>query len=68
MTPRSLRSDSEVVDTEFNGLRNFTFEPEARVAYNFSPKFALAGGYYADFGAASQFLAPPEQSETLLPG
>jgi hypothetical protein len=55
-----------VVDTEFNGLRNFTFEPEARVAYNFSPKFALAGEYYADFGSASQFLAPPEQSQTLF--
>jgi hypothetical protein len=54
------------VDTEYNGFRNITFEPEARVAYNFSPKFALAAEYYADFGPVPIFLAPPEQSQQLF--
>lgn len=55
-----------VVDTEFDGFRNFTFQPEMRVAYNFSAKVALAAEYYADFGRVPRFLAPPEQSQTLF--
>lgn len=55
-----------VVDTEFNGFRNFIFQPEMRVAYNFSAKVALAAEYYADFGRVPQFLAPLEQSQTLF--
>jgi hypothetical protein len=55
-----------VVDTEFNGFKNLTFAPEARVAYNFSPKFALATEWYSEFGPLPQFLAPPEQGQTLF--
>ena len=55
-----------VLDTEFNGPRNLTFQPEARIAYNFAKKFALAAEYYADFGRLPAFLAPPEQSQTLF--
>lgn len=55
-----------VVDTEFNGFRNFTFQPEMRVAYNFSAKFALAAEYYADFGRVPQFFASPERSQMLF--
>ena len=55
-----------VLDTEFNGFKNFTFAPEARIAYNFSPKFALAAEWYAEFGPVSQFLTPREQGQTLF--
>jgi hypothetical protein len=55
-----------VLDTEFNGFKNFTFAPEARVAYNFSPKFALAAEWYAEFGPVTQFLAPTDQGQNLF--
>jgi hypothetical protein len=55
-----------VVDTGFNGFKNLTFGPEARVAYNFSPKVALAAEWYAEFGAFPDFLPPPEQGHTLF--
>jgi hypothetical protein len=55
-----------VVDTEFDGFKNLTFAPEARVAYNFLPKFALAAEWYAEFGAFSQFLPSSEQGHTLF--
>jgi hypothetical protein len=55
-----------VVDTEFNGFRNFTFAPEARLAYNFSTKFALAAEWYAEFGPVTQFLQPADQGQNLF--
>lgn len=55
-----------VVDTEFNGFKNITFAPEARVAFNFSPKLALAAEWYSEFGAFPQFLTPSEQGHTLF--
>lgn len=55
-----------VVDTEFNGFKNLTFGPEARVAYNFSPRFALATEWYAEFGPVPLFLTPPQQGQVLF--
>lgn len=55
-----------VVDTEYNGFKNLTFAPEARIAYNFSPKFALAAEWYAEFGPVSQFLSPADQGQNLF--
>jgi hypothetical protein len=55
-----------VVDTEYNGFKNLTCAPEARVAFNFSPKFALAAEWYAEFGPVSQFLAPADQGQNLF--
>lgn len=55
-----------VLDSDFDGFRNFTFAPEARVAYNLSSKFALAAEWYAEYGAVSQFLASSEQGQNVF--
>jgi len=55
-----------VLDTEFDGFRNFSFAPNARVAYNFSPKFALAAEWYAEYGPVSGFLPGSEQGQNLF--
>ena len=56
-----------VLDTEFNGFKNFTFAPEARVAYNFLPnKFALAAEWYGEFGAVSDILPTRLQGQNLF--
>jgi len=55
-----------VVDTEFNGFKNLSFAPEARIAYNFTKKFALSAEWYSEFGAIPQFLTPSEQGQYLF--
>lgn len=55
-----------VLDTEYNGFRNLTFGPEARVAYNASKKFALAGEWYGEFGPVSGFLTPSQQGQNVF--
>lgn len=55
-----------ILDTEFNGLRRLDFAPETRVAYNFSPKWAVAAEHYADLGIVSHFLPSNEQSQSVF--
>ncbi|MGH8257082.1 MAG: hypothetical protein ACRET0_12805, partial [Steroidobacteraceae bacterium] len=55
-----------VLDTDFDGFKNLTFAPEARVAYNFSPKLALAAEWYGEFGAVSDVLPTPQQGQNLF--
>jgi hypothetical protein len=55
-----------VVDTDYDGFRNFTFQPESRIAFNVSAKVALAAEYYADFGPVSGFAPAAEQGQALF--
>jgi len=55
-----------IFDTEYNGLHNLDFAPEARVAYNFSERFALALEQYSDFGPVKGFAPAARQSQTLF--
>jgi hypothetical protein len=44
-----------IFDTEYDGLRNLTFAPALRVAYNFNDTWAGAVEEYDDFGPIHQF-------------
>jgi hypothetical protein len=55
-----------IFDTEYNGVRNLDFAPEARVAYNFSEHFAVALEQYSDFGPVKGLVPPSEQDQTLF--
>lgn len=55
-----------VLDSDYSSLRNLTFAPEARVAYNVSSKLALAAEWYAEFGPVSGFLPEPLQGQNLF--
>src|SRR6202165_3416951 len=44
-----------ILDTAYNGVKNLDFAPATRVAYNFSPTWAMAVEEYADFGPLRQF-------------
>jgi hypothetical protein len=55
-----------ILDTAYNGFKNLDFAPAARVAYNFSPKWATAVEEYADFGPLHQFYPASEQSHQLF--
>ena len=54
-----------ILDTSYDGFKNMTFAPATRVAYNFSPKLALAVEEYADYGPLHQFNPGSEQSHQL---
>jgi hypothetical protein len=54
-----------IVDTSYDGLKNLEFVPAARVAYNFSPDFALAVEEYSDFGPLHAFLPGSEQAHQV---
>jgi hypothetical protein len=47
------------------GFGNLDFAPAARIAYNFSPKFALAVEDYSDVGPLRGFYATEEQSHQV---
>lgn len=55
-----------IFDTEYNGLHNLDFAPEARVAYKFSERLALALEQYSDFGPVKHFAPPGQQSQALF--
>ena len=54
-----------ILDTAYDGVKNFDFAPNARVAYNFSPIWAIAAEEYADFGPLRGFYAASDQSHQL---
>ena len=54
-----------ILDTNWTGVDNFTFAPAMRVAYNFSPKWALAAEEYAGYGPLQEFLPSSDQYQAL---
>jgi hypothetical protein len=55
-----------ILDTSYlGGFKSLDFAPAARVAYNFSAKWAAAAEEYADYGPLRQFYAASEQSHQL---
>lgn len=54
-----------ILDTAYDGVKNLDFAPSARLAYNFSDKWAVAAEHYADFGPIRKFLPGSEQSHQL---
>ncbi|MBZ5694428.1 MAG: hypothetical protein LAN36_03600 [Acidobacteriia bacterium] len=47
------------------GFKSLDFAPASRIAYNLSPKWALAVEEYADIGPLNNFLTADEQSHAL---
>jgi hypothetical protein len=56
-----------ILDTEFDGLSRLVLAPSARIAFNASPRVALAVEHYADFGEL-RHIEPGEQREHNLFG
>lgn len=53
-----------ILDTDWTGLRNYEFNPEMRLAYNYSPKWTFATEHYAGYGPLHQFVAVDSQYHT----
>jgi len=49
----------------YGGIKGLDFAPATRVAYNFSPDWAMAVEEYADFGRLRQFYPASEQSHQI---
>jgi len=49
----------------YGGLKSLDFAPATRVAYNFSPSWAVAVEEYADLGPLRQFYPASEQSHQI---
>jgi hypothetical protein len=54
-----------ILDTSYDGVKNLDFAPAARVAYNVTPKWAIAAEEYADYGPLRQFNSGNEQGHQL---
>ena len=55
-----------IVDTSYTGgLKSLEFVPAIRVAYNLSPKWAVAAEEYADYGQLRQILPVNEQTHQI---
>jgi len=50
-----------IFDTAYDGLQNLEFVPAARIAYNASPKWAIAAEEYDDFGPVGGFFHRADQ-------
>ncbi|MEO8308443.1 MAG: hypothetical protein ABI616_10455 [Pseudomonadota bacterium] len=55
-----------ILDTAYDGLGDMVFAPSMRLAYNVSPRFAVALEEYADFGPLRNFASGSEQSHQLF--
>lgn len=55
-----------ILDTSFDGLKKLDFAPSTRVAYNISPKWAVALEHYADLGPIDHFLPSSQQSQSVF--
>jgi hypothetical protein len=55
-----------IVDYDFTSIATIDFAPGGRLAYNFSPLWAVAVEYYADFGRVSHFADSAHQAHTLF--
>lgn len=55
-----------ILDNSFiGGFKGLDFAPATRVAYNLSPKWALATEEYADFGPLRNFYPADQQSQQI---
>jgi len=54
-----------ILDTAYDGVKNLVFAPATRVAYNFSPAWAMAVEEYDDFGPLRGFHSRSEQVHQL---
>jgi hypothetical protein len=54
-----------ILDTEYDGVKNLDFAPSLRIAYNISPKSALAIEEYADYGAVRHLNGWRDQSHQV---
>lgn len=55
-----------ILDSSYlGGFKSLDFAPAARVAYNFSPKWAAAVEEYADYGPLRQLYSANDQSQQL---
>lgn len=55
-----------ILDNSWSGgFGNLDFAPAARIAYNFSPKFALAVEDYSDLGPLRGFFATDQQAHAV---
>lgn len=50
----------------YDGIKNLTFAPSTRVAYNASPEWAVAVEEYADYGAVRHFNRRSDESHQIL--
>jgi hypothetical protein len=50
-----------IFDTEYNGIKKLDFAPAERVAFNVSPKWAIAIEEYADYGLVRRFSPRQDQ-------
>ena len=55
-----------ILDTSFNGFSRLEFAPSLRIAYNESPRFALAVEHYADFGELRHVDTGEQQEHDLF--
>ena len=55
-----------ILDTSFERIEDLEFVPCVRLAYNFSPKWAVAVEQYADLGTLRRFLPSSKQSESVF--
>jgi hypothetical protein len=55
-----------ILDTTYDSLGDMVFAPSMRLAYNVSPKLAVALEEYADFGPLNDFASSSEQSHQLF--
>jgi len=55
-----------ILDNSYRGgFRSLDFAPAARIAYNFSPKFALAAEEYSDVGPLRNFYPTGQESHEV---
>ena len=55
-----------IIDTAYNGFKNLDLAPEIRVAYNFSPNWAIGVEEYADLGTFGHINSLSRQSHQLF--
>jgi hypothetical protein len=55
-----------ILDSSFDGIKNISFAPATRVAYNLSRMWAIAVEEYADLGPLRKFNPVDEQSHQLF--
>lgn len=55
-----------IVDTRYDGLKNLEFVPSTRLAYNRSPRWAVALEEYADYGIVSDLQSGGNQAHQIF--
>jgi hypothetical protein len=55
-----------ILDYDFTTIASLDFAPAERLAYNFSPLWAVAVEHYADYGRINHFADPAHQAQSLF--